>query len=124
VPYLPSVIASIGTDAGSATGFFVTVFVFLVPCAVSLTGGGRSICRDARGWAGRTGGTALLVLGAGFWLLAAFVGVFGTIVVFDLHSDHREQVTTARRSCEASTAADFPGRKAEIKRCIESELLD
>jgi hypothetical protein len=118
------VIASIGTDPGSATGFVVTVFVFLVFCAASLTGGGRCIWRDARGWAGRTGGTVLVVFGAGFWLLAALVGVFGTIAVLDLRSDHREQVTRARRSCEASTAEDFPGRKAEIKRCVESELLD
>jgi hypothetical protein len=118
------VIASIGTDSGSATGFVVTVFVFVVFCAASLTGGGRCIRRDANGWTGRTGGTGLVVLGAGLWLLAAFVGVFGTVAVLDLRSDHRAQVTRARRSCEASTAQDFPGRKAEIKRCVESELLD
>jgi hypothetical protein len=118
------VIASIGTDPGSATGFVVTVFVLFFFCAASLTGGGRAILDDARGWAGRTGGAALVVLDAGFWLLAAMVGVFGTIAVPDLRSDHREQVTRARRSCEASTAGDVPGRKAEIRRCVESELLD
>lgn len=121
-PYLSDVIASIGNDPGSITGFVVTLFVFLVLCAVSLTGGGLAIWRDARGWAGRTGGAFLVLVSAGCWTMAAFAGVFGTVAILDARADHREKLTSVRRSCEASTY--IKARKAEMDRCVEQGLLD